>query len=185
MNTNRQKLEGLVNFAAQAYTGTQISLFKDCGLPYDCVGPKSMRVKEVSLGKYLDTCWKSLILDDDPFVSKNFNSIHQQLPQESPICLMQLIYNTGLHIFSNPPTIASSSSKSKRNQKNQDYVETLREMLFNIYKEECFDHFSKILDENHKCIQSEPSFDTITKSDPNIRLFTYPEDFLDFLIIKN
>lgn len=175
-------LIALVDFAAQAYTGVQISLFRSCGLEYNRMGPKSSRVREACLGQYLNTCWKNLILKDDPFVINIFNAIHNQLPNELPLCLIKVVYETGLLIFENPPEIGFSSKLSKRNPQNQAYVETLRQMLYQIYRDECVERFSKIfLDKDHKCVESEPSFDSLPQSDPNFRIFTYPPDFLEFL----
>lgn len=180
----KEKFVELVDFASHAYVGAQISLFRDCGLPYDCIDPKSLKVKEVSLGKYLNHCWKSLIVKDDPHLIETFIAIQKKLPNESPLCIIKTIYKVGLEIFANPPIIGSSSSKSKRSHKNRAFVDTLSQMLYRIYKDECFTQFSKIIDENHRCDNQNPSFDSLSSFDPDVRIFDYPTDYLDFLILS-
>lgn len=165
-----EKLENLVEFSAKSIADAQISVFKTHGYKYANVSEKSLIAKHSYLADYFNKCWKSLILQDDPIICDTFKKIHQNLPNESPLCIFVILLDISLDVMNDVPTIGSSTKKSQQVPQNTIYVNTLHAMLKQLYRDVLFLNFRIIFKPSHICPC--PRLETLpSNEDPNEPLF--------------
>eukprot|EP01098_Paradermamoeba_levis_P008695 TRINITY_DN3598_c0_g1_i5.p1 TRINITY_DN3598_c0_g1~~TRINITY_DN3598_c0_g1_i5.p1 ORF type:complete len:175 (+),score=36.78 TRINITY_DN3598_c0_g1_i5:128-652(+) len=121
-------------FIGQAVCGAQMAAFRAGGLPWD--DPQYNPGKIVMLYRYFNTCWASLVRNDDPYVTETFTKIHHLLPEESPLCLFHLILNLSAICLQQPLEIGFSTPKSQRVATNKAFVDVLRNMMKQMYSDE-------------------------------------------------
>lgn len=149
MNDNIKKVIPILSkFTAQTVTGVQISAFTQLAISYD----KYTDVKELLLVTYLNDCWQSLILKKDKYVVKTFYKIHKYLPDVSPLCMFHIIKEMASQCLQKKLEIGFSIPPKNRIPTNEAFVNTLRNILGQIYENISGDMIKSYLDKHtHEC----------------------------------
>eukprot|EP01098_Paradermamoeba_levis_P008694 TRINITY_DN3598_c0_g1_i4.p1 TRINITY_DN3598_c0_g1~~TRINITY_DN3598_c0_g1_i4.p1 ORF type:complete len:146 (+),score=21.16 TRINITY_DN3598_c0_g1_i4:56-493(+) len=102
--------------------------------PWD--DPQYNSQKIAMLCSYFNTCWASLVRNEDPYITETFTKIHHLLPEESPLCVFHLIFGVSAKCLEQPLEIGFSTPKSQRVATNKAFVDVLRNMMRQMYSDQ-------------------------------------------------
>jgi hypothetical protein len=137
-------------FLGQAVTGVQVGLFRAQGIPIE----EQNMFKVACLANYLNGCWRSLIVNDDDYVTSTISSIiNEHLPEESPLCLFHVFFHICQVLLNKSYDIEFSTPLEERTATNVAYVTVLRQILTSMYTAEAKTLAESYYDDrgNHEC----------------------------------
>lgn len=165
----------LGSFCAQSVTGVQIGMFRAAGIDPFSEDENIQAFKQQSIARYLNDCWRSLILQDDEFVTNTFQKLYNLVPNESPLCLFHKVMVVACTILNERPEIGFSTPPAERVPSNVGYVDCFRNVLSHCYKEAAKTKISELYSAAeaiaHQC--SGPKFPDIPNENPNELIFSF------------
>ena len=156
-----QLTKSVCDYLVQAVCGMHMAVYRRFNL---MPGEDSGNMKVGMFAHYLNNCFRSLIVEDDPFVVESFTKIFVQMPEESPVCFFHVLFALGKILLDRADEYQFPSSDPE--------VDALREMLMTGIEMQATDLVRKWVDElsGHSCTGI--PFERICEEDPDQPFFT-------------
>lgn len=145
----------IIAFCKATILGHESALYKQMHQEKDMQSEEMLLYALAAAIHYLNVCYKSLILQDDDYVTEQFSKM--QTAHHSPICLLHFL----LQIIT---TCHTSMDRKKLNPSSYTTYMHSVDQLITPTLQNTQEHLQKHM--NHEC-----SGDDITKCDPNVPLF--------------
>jgi hypothetical protein len=162
----------LSEFTAQALTGIHCALLRQFNISHDSTDELHQNARIMSFAKYLNSCWRALILQNDSFVMDTFETLLGFMPGESPVYLLNKIYSVGMQLLQNRVEIDFSGVV--QDGKDPEFVNSVRQMLRTLETQRSYELFQALFSSpqelEHEC--TGPSLAELANEDPESDFFT-------------
>lgn len=90
-------------------------------------------MRKVHFAIYLNDIWKSMILRDDEYVTGVFDQVHEDIPEESPQCLIHKLFAVGCMLLEARWAISDGDLETVRGVLCQSNTEMAVSILGTLY----------------------------------------------------